>query len=98
MTKWEQEIEDADDAWADIPLTDEESAAFPTYFGIDGLPEDARNAFLNFVAEIKERKKKAISVRIDEDIIAWLKSSSDAYQTQLNMILRQAMLKDIAGK
>jgi hypothetical protein len=98
MTKWEQGTEDLDDELVDVPLTDEESAKFPHYFGIDGLPEDAKNAFLNFVSEIKERKKKAISVRIDQDIIDWLKSSGDAYQTRLNAILRQAMLKDLAGK
>jgi uncharacterized protein (DUF4415 family) len=98
MKKWEQGIEDPDDELADVPLTDEEFQTFPRYFGVNGLPEEAKNAVLQFIEEAKERKKKAISVRLDQDIIDWLKSSGDAYQTRLNAILRQAMLKDLAGK
>jgi uncharacterized protein (DUF4415 family) len=38
--------------------------------------------------------KKDIHVRLDADIIEWLKHSGKGYQTRLNAILRQAMLKD----
>ena len=33
------------------------------------------------------------SVRIDADILAWLKSQGRGYQTRMNAILREAMLR-----
>jgi uncharacterized protein (DUF4415 family) len=37
--------------------------------------------------------KTATSVRIDADIMAWLKSQGKGYQTRMNSILREAMLR-----
>jgi len=37
--------------------------------------------------------KKHASVRIDADILAWLKSQGKGYQTRMNEILREAMLR-----
>ncbi|MDP2107530.1 MAG: BrnA antitoxin family protein [Rhodocyclaceae bacterium] len=39
--------------------------------------------------------KTHASVRIDVDVMVWLKSQGKGYQTRLNAILRQAMLKDV---
>ena len=39
--------------------------------------------------------KQQITVRIDADVIAWLKSQGKGYQSRLNDILRAAMLKKI---
>jgi uncharacterized protein (DUF4415 family) len=36
--------------------------------------------------------KTHASVRIDADVLAWLKSQGKGYQTRLNAILREAML------
>ena len=38
--------------------------------------------------------KQSIHVRVDADVIAWLKSKGGAYQTRLNDILRGAMLSE----
>lgn len=38
--------------------------------------------------------KKQASIRLDADVLMWLKSSGRGYQTRLNSILRDAMLKD----
>ena len=38
--------------------------------------------------------KKHASVRIDADVLAWLKSQGKGYQTRINAILRQAMLNE----
>jgi len=38
--------------------------------------------------------KKATSVRIDMDVLAWLKSQGRGYQTRMNAILRDAMLRE----
>ncbi|GHV46517.1 hypothetical protein AGMMS49546_34670 [Spirochaetia bacterium] len=35
--------------------------------------------------------KKDIHIKIDADILAWLKSSGKGYQTRINAILRNAM-------
>jgi uncharacterized protein (DUF4415 family) len=37
--------------------------------------------------------KTHASVRIDSDVLAWLKSQGKGYQTRINAILREAMLK-----
>jgi uncharacterized protein (DUF4415 family) len=33
-------------------------------------------------------KKKSVSIRLDEDIIEWLKTQSNQYQTHINAVLR----------
>lgn len=38
--------------------------------------------------------KKQLTVRIDADILEWLKSQGSGYQSRLNSILRSAMLKN----
>ncbi len=37
--------------------------------------------------------KQKLTVRIDTDVLAWLKSQGKGYQSRLNTILRSAMLK-----
>jgi uncharacterized protein (DUF4415 family) len=39
--------------------------------------------------------KTHASVRIDSDVLAWLKRQGKGYQTRINAILRDAMLKAI---
>jgi uncharacterized protein (DUF4415 family) len=34
-------------------------------------------------------------VRVDSDVLAWLKSQGKGYQTRINAILRAAMLHEI---
>jgi uncharacterized protein (DUF4415 family) len=36
--------------------------------------------------------KRAISVRLDADVLAWLKHSGPGYQSRINAILRREML------
>ncbi len=42
--------------------------------------------------------KTSTTVRIDSDVLLWLKSQGKGYQTRINAILREAMLKEIRGK
>lgn len=37
--------------------------------------------------------KQQLTVRIDADVLAWLKEQGSGYQSRLNEILRDAMLK-----
>jgi len=38
--------------------------------------------------------KQPISMRLDADVVAWLKKRGKGYQTRVNSILRQTMLAD----
>ena len=49
------------------------------------------------LAEMKQPEhyrpvKKQITVRLDADVLAWLKAGGKGYQSRMNAILRQAML------
>lgn len=37
--------------------------------------------------------KQATTVRIDADVLLWLKSTGKGYQTRINAILREAMMR-----
>jgi uncharacterized protein (DUF4415 family) len=39
--------------------------------------------------------KQAVSLRLDADVLAWLKKDGEGYQTRANRILRERMLKDL---
>ncbi len=51
------------------------------------MPEAIRGRFYRPV-------KQAVSLRLDADVIAWLKNRGKGYQTRVNRILRQTMLAD----
>jgi uncharacterized protein (DUF4415 family) len=42
--------------------------------------------------------KEPVTVRIDSDVVLWLKSKGPGYQTRINAILRLAMLKELNNK
>jgi uncharacterized protein (DUF4415 family) len=42
--------------------------------------------------------KKQITLRLDADVIAWLRHQGKGYQTKANALLREMMLKDISAK
>ena len=43
--------------------------------------------------------KKQVTLRIDADVLAWArKQSARGYQSRLNAILRDAMLRDLSAK
>ncbi|MGZ8226741.1 MAG: BrnA antitoxin family protein [Methylococcaceae bacterium] len=39
--------------------------------------------------------KQQLTLRIDADVVDWLKSQGKGYQTRINELLRQAMMKEI---
>lgn len=39
--------------------------------------------------------KQSTTIRIDSDVLAWLRAQGVGYQTRINAILRRAMLKDV---
>src|SRR5277367_2343215 len=42
--------------------------------------------------------KKAVSLRLDADVIEWLKKDGEGYQTRANRMLREQMLKDLIAR
>ena len=41
--------------------------------------------------------KQAVSLRLDADVIAWLKKDGAGYQTRANRVLRERMLEELTG-
>ena len=39
--------------------------------------------------------KTSTTVRVDSDVLVWLKSKGKGYQTRINAILREAMLREV---
>jgi uncharacterized protein (DUF4415 family) len=37
--------------------------------------------------------KKAVTIRLDADVLAWLKSQGKGYQTRMNLLLRHALAR-----
>ena len=42
--------------------------------------------------------KKQLTLRLDADVIAWLRKKGKGYQTRANELLREAMLRDLRQK
>jgi uncharacterized protein (DUF4415 family) len=42
--------------------------------------------------------KKAVSLRLDADVIEWLKKDGTGYQTRANEMLRERMMKDLIAR
>jgi uncharacterized protein (DUF4415 family) len=63
---------------------------------IPRLPESFwKNAVRNpFYRPVKQQ----VTVRLDADVIAWLRRQGKGYQTRLNYLLRAAMMQEVAGK
>ena len=45
--------------------------------------------------EVFRPRKNSTTVRMDADVLEWLRSDGKGYQTRINAILREAMLKDL---
>jgi uncharacterized protein (DUF4415 family) len=42
--------------------------------------------------------KKAITIRLDADVLDWLKGYGRGYQTRVNLLLRHAMASTVRGR
>jgi uncharacterized protein (DUF4415 family) len=42
--------------------------------------------------------KSQLTVRLDNDVLAWLRAKGRGYQTRINAILRRAMVEDVTHK
>jgi uncharacterized protein (DUF4415 family) len=42
-------------------------------------------------------RKEAISLRVDADVLDWLRRRSERYQSEINRILREKMESEVSG-
>lgn len=61
---------------------------------LSDIPEIPSGAVLK---KFYKPRKTPVTVRLDADVLAWLKSSGTGYQTRINEILRRAMTERIAS-
>jgi len=88
------------------PLTEEQKAEIKAlsempdsaidYSDIPPLDDDFwKNAVRN---PFYRPTKKSTTVRVDSDVLAWLKRQGKGYQTRINSILREAMIRSLHQK
>jgi uncharacterized protein (DUF4415 family) len=49
----------------------------------------------SFAGSFYRSVKQAVSLRLDSDVIAWLKKDGQGYQTRANQMQRERMLEDL---
>lgn len=63
---------------------------------VSGIPPLTEKFWKNAVRNPYYRPvKQQLTVRLDADVVAWLRGQGKGYQTRLNQVLRQAMLDDL---
>ncbi len=85
------------------PLTEEQKAELQALsempeheIDFSDIPPLDENFWKNAVRNPFYRPTKTVTtVRLDSDVLAWLKSQGKGYQTRLNAILREAMLRSL---
>jgi uncharacterized protein (DUF4415 family) len=82
------------------PLTEEQRAELKALKGrpidLSDAPELPEEAWKNAVrGRFYRPVKQAVSLRLDADVLAWLKKDGDGYQTRVNQMLRERMLADL---
>lgn len=55
------------------------------------LSEEDKARILRNYAVRRARSKRSITIRVDPDVLAWLKSEGPGYQSRINALLRTAM-------
>jgi hypothetical protein len=76
---------------------------------VPGLPGCCRRTDLSDIPKIKNipsdavigkfyrPKKESVTIRLDADVLAWLKATGEGYQTRISTYLRQLMQRNVRG-
>jgi len=91
---------------ADVKLTPklrreaEKLAAMPdSSIDLSDIPEATEKFWKNAVRNPWYRpRKQQVTLRIDADVLAWLRHDGKGYQSRLNSVLRNAMIEQLHGK
>lgn len=63
------------------------------------IPETTEADWANAARGVFYRPvKQQISIRLDSDVLQWLRSKGRGYQSRINQILRNAMNDELAGR
>ena len=62
----------------------------------DDIPEAPADNWRHAPLSYKPRKEP-ISIRVDADVLDWLRHKNERYQTEINPILREQMEREIPG-
>jgi len=84
MQKLSSEARKELEALAAMPDSEIDTSDIPE---IRELPSDA------VVGRFYRPKKTTVTMRLDADVVAWLKASGEGYQTRINAYLRQLMYR-----
>ena len=84
MPKLSTEARKELEALAAMPDSEIDTSDIPE---IRALPSDA------VVGRFYRPKKTTVTIRLDADVVAWLKASGEGYQTRINAYLRQLMYR-----
>jgi uncharacterized protein (DUF4415 family) len=91
---------------ADARLTEKDKrelrklAALPeSEIDLSDIPEAPEKFWKNAIRNPWYRpRKQQVTLRIDADVLAWLKHGGRGYQSRLNSVLRNAMIDQLRGK
>ena len=78
----------------------EKLAAMPDdTIDLSDIPEATEKFWRNAIRNPWYRpRKEQVTVRIDADVLAWLRRGGKGYQSRLNSLLRGAMIEQLRGK
>ena len=63
------------------------------------MPELGENFWKNAIRNpYYKPTKRQLTVRLDADVVAWLREQGKGYQTRLNQVLREAMLQEVTRR
>ncbi len=75
-----------------VRLSEEEARVLRTRLSAQPEAGAADEVDWRVVPEVKVTAKVAISVRLDEDVLAFFRAEGRGYQTRMNAVLRSYML------
>jgi uncharacterized protein (DUF4415 family) len=61
------------------------------------LTEEERKQLRPRHPEYFKPKKQAVQIRLDADVLAWFKGYGKGYQSRINSVLREVMLRSTQG-
>jgi len=76
---------------ADRPLTAKEFASMK-WMRFHELPIEMQNALKSPGRPVLEHSKEKVTIRLDHDLLAALRARGKGWQTQMNALLREAVL------
>lgn len=62
---------------------------------LSDIPEIKQLPSAAAIGKFYRPKKTSVTIRLDMDVLAWLKTSGEGYQTRINSYLRELMMRNV---